>query len=68
MLSYYQNGSLYGATASQAYNVNTGPSVNTLVTIAAGQINANIAVKLSPFAETVNINITKYNLTTAIPA
>jgi hypothetical protein len=68
MLSYYQNGSLYGDTASQAYNVNTGPSVNTLVTIAAGQINANIAVKLSPFAETVNINITKYNLTTAIPA
>jgi len=31
-------------------------------------VNANINVKLSPFAENVNINITKYNLTTAIPA
>lgn len=68
MLGYYQNGSLYGATPSEAFNVNTGPSVNTLVSIAAGQVNANIAVKLSSFAEVVNINITKYNLTTAIPA
>jgi phage tail sheath protein FI len=68
MLGYYQNGSLYGATPGQAFSVNTGPSVNTAVTIAAGQVNANINVKLSPFAENVNINITKYNLTTAIPA
>ncbi len=68
MLGYYQNGSLYGTTPGQAFSVNTGPSVNTPVTIAAGQVNANIAVKLSPFAEVVNINITKYNLTTAIPA
>jgi len=68
LLGYYQNGSLYGATSNQAFSVNTGPSVNTLNTIAAGAINANISVKLSPFAETVNINITKYNLTTAIPA
>ena len=68
MLGYYQRGSLYGATSDKAFSVNTGPSVNTLNTIAAGAINANIAVKLSQFAETVNINITKYNLTTAIPA
>jgi len=68
MLGYYQNGSLYGPTSNQAFSVNTGPSVNTLNTIAAGAINANISVKLAPFAETVNINITKYNLTTAIPA
>lgn len=68
MLGYYQRGSLYGATSGDAYSVNTGPAVNTIVTIAAGAVNANIAVKLSPFAENVNINITKYNLTTAIPA
>ena len=68
LLGYYQNGSLFGDTPSLAFNVNTGPAVNTSVTIAAGAVNANINVKLSPFAETVNINITKYNLTTAIPA
>ena len=68
LLGYYQRGSLYGATSNLAYAVNTGPSVNTLASIAAGAVNANLAVKLSPFAETVNINITKYNLTTAIPA
>ena len=68
LLGYYQRGSLYGATPNLAFSVNTGPAVNTIVTIAAGALNANIACKLSPFAETVNINITKYNLTTAIPA
>jgi len=68
LLGYYQRGSLYGPTPNQAFAVNTGPAVNTANTIAAGQINANIAVKLSPFAEVVTLNITKYNLTTAIPA
>lgn len=68
LMGYYQRGSLYGQTSDAAFSVNTGPAVNTINTIAAGAINANIAVKLSPFAETVTINITKYNLTTAIPA
>ena len=67
MLGYYQRGSLYGITPNLAYSVNTGPSVNTAVTIAAGAINANIAVKFSTFGEVVTINITKYNLSTAIP-
>jgi hypothetical protein len=67
LLSYYQRGSLYGKTANLAFSVNTGPSVNTLNTIAAGQIIADLSVKLSPSAELVTINITKYNLTTAIP-
>lgn len=68
LMGYYQHGSLYGLTSDAAFSVNTGPAVNTINTIAAGAVNANIAVKLSPFAETVTINITKYNLTTAIPA
>jgi hypothetical protein len=68
MLGYYQRGSLYGATAGQSFSVNTGPAVNTANTIAAGAIIADIACKLSPAAETVTLNITKYNLTTAIPA
>ena len=68
MLGYYQRGSLYGPTPAAAFSVNTGPSVNTANTIAAGQINANISVKLSSISEIVNINITKYNLNQAIPA
>jgi hypothetical protein len=64
---YWVNGSLYGATAQQAFNVNTGPQVNTPTTIANSQINALISVRLSPFAETVNINVAKYLTNATIP-
>jgi hypothetical protein len=58
MLSqYYNKGALYGANANLAFKVNVGPNVNTLSTIAAGQINAVLEVKRSPSAEYVNILI-----------
>lgn len=65
--TYYSRGSLYGATAGDAYIVNVGPQVNTNSTIAAGQMNANVSVRLSPFGEFVNINLTKYTTTASLP-
>lgn len=47
-----------------AYSVDTGSDVNTPATIAAGQLNANIAVSMSPAAETVQININVVPITT----
>lgn len=67
MLStYWQIGALYGANPSAAYKVDVGPSVNTPVTIAAGQLNAVMSVKRSPFAELVNITIANVPLLQAL--
>jgi hypothetical protein len=60
--SYWQLNALYGATANDAYQVNIGPSVNTPATIAAGQLNATLEIKRSPFAEFSNITISNVPL------
>ena len=65
--AYWLRGSLYGPNAGSAYIVNTGPSINTPATIAAGQINAVVSLKMSPFGEFVNISIAKYSVTAALP-
>lgn len=64
---YWIRGSLYGLTASDAFSVNTGSQVNTPVTIAAGQINAQVALKMSPFGEFVTINVVKYAVNATLP-
>ena len=64
---YWVDGSLYGATAQDAFSVNTGPQVNTPTTIANNQINAVVSVRLSPFGETVNINVVKYLSNAVVP-
>jgi len=65
--SYWMRKSIYGDTASAAYSVNCGPQVNTPATIAAGQINAQVNLKMSPFGEFVTINVTKYAANANIP-
>jgi phage tail sheath protein FI len=62
----YSAGIIYGATAEQAYNVDTGPSVNTPETIAAGELRAVVAVRPSPFAELVTILIVKTPITETV--
>jgi phage tail sheath protein FI len=63
LLNFYNEGSLYGGTSDQAFTVDTGPSVNTPQTIAAGEIHAVLRVKMSPFAELVVIEIVKRLIT-----
>lgn len=65
--SYWMRKSIYGDNASAAYSVNCGPQVNTPATIAAGQINAQVNLKMSPFGEFVTINVTKYAANANIP-
>jgi hypothetical protein len=65
---YYAKGSLYGATPAQAFSVNTGPTVNTPVTVAARQINAVESVRMSPSADQVNILIIRYPVTQPLAA
>lgn len=58
-LDFYDDGALYGATPAEAYRVDTGPGVNPVEDLANGILRAVIAVKVSPFAERVIIEITK---------
>lgn len=60
LASYYAKGSLYGATPAQAFQVNTGPTVNTPQTITNRQLCAIESVVMSPSTESVDIAITKY--------
>ena len=66
--SLWKQGALYGATPSQAFSVNTGPAVNTPITIAARQVNAAVSARLSPTAEMITLNITAYAVNQSIAA
>lgn len=59
-------GALYGDTPDDAFDINTSPSVNTIETIANGELHAILAVKMSPHAELVEIEIVKVALTEAL--
>lgn len=59
MLTRYSMGQLFGTSADQAFVVDTGPTVNTLVTISNNELHAAVSYKNSPMAEWVQINIIK---------
>jgi hypothetical protein len=58
-LEHYRRGALYGATPDEAFAVDTGSTINSAETIAAGEVHAVIRVKTSPAAEWVQISIVK---------
>jgi len=64
----WDQGALYGATAEDAFQVNVGAQVNTPATIANGELHAILMVKMSPFAEWVEIEIVKVATTQALAA
>lgn len=66
LLPFWASGSLYGMTPEEAFSVNVGPNVNTEATIADGQLRANIALKMSPFAEEVVLELVKTRTTEVI--
>jgi len=66
MLDHYSAGDLFGDTPSDAFSVDTGPAVNTLVTLANNELHAVVRVKMAPFAEYVVIQIAKRQVTQAL--
>jgi hypothetical protein len=66
--SYWMSNSIYGQTPANSFNVNVGAALNTPATIAAGQINAQVNLRMSPFGELVTVNVTKYSITSNLPA
>ena len=68
LAGYWESDALFGATAQEAYSVDTGSSVNTPDTIANGELHAVISVRMSPDAEWVVIEIVKVASNVALPA
>lgn len=66
LMPFWSAGSLYGATFQEAAIVDTGPQVNTEETIAAREIRAVMALRMSPFGERVTVEISKVATTEAI--
>lgn|SRR5215469_14117995 len=66
MMDHYNSGDLFGDTPDQAFAVDTGPSVNTLQTLANNELHAIVRVKMAPFAEWVQIQIAKRQVTQAL--
>jgi len=60
---YYTEGLLYGATASDAFNVDVGPTVNTPDSLARNELKAHISVRCSPDAELVTVEIVNVPIT-----
>lgn len=68
LMSYYRMGALYGATAAQAFSVDTSAAINTPTTLQAGQLNATVSVRLAPGAQQVTIVLNAVPITTSVPA
>jgi hypothetical protein len=64
--TYYQRGALYGKTASDAFVVDVSPDVNTPALLAAGQLTALCSVRMSPFAQLVQITLNVVPITQAL--
>jgi hypothetical protein len=65
-LRYFTGDALYGETAEDAFRVETGDAVNTPESIADGQLRAILLLKVSPFAEFVEVQIVKQAITEAL--
>jgi phage tail sheath protein FI len=59
-------GALYGGTPAEAFFVETGPAVNSPATIAAGELHAQVAMRTSPSAERIIIDVVKIPVTQSI--
>ena len=67
-LRYYNASALFGDTPEEAFSVDTGAQVNTIATIAAGEIHAVIRLRCSPSGEWVSIEIIKVPVERAVAA
>lgn len=65
-MDYYQSRQLFGDTANQAFNVDTGPGVNTLLTIAANELHAVVSLRMAPMAEFIQIEVVKRSVTEVV--
>lgn len=63
LLDYYRQDALFGDTAADAFAVDVGDAVNTPETLAAGELHATLAIRVSPAAEMVVVEIARTAIT-----
>jgi phage tail sheath protein FI len=63
---YWSRGSIYGDSASEAFAVDTGPTVNTPATLANNELHAVVGLRVSPFAELAYVEVVKVPITEAL--
>lgn len=68
LTNLYNQGALYGLTPADAFFVNVGSSVNTPATAAARELLASVAVRMTPGAVQVVIDVTKYPVGSGLPS
>lgn len=65
---FYAVGALYGSTANDAFEVDTGSTVNPQTLLQQGILSAAVSVRMSPFAQLVKIVINSVPITTSLAA
>jgi hypothetical protein len=55
-----------GNPIDPGYSVDTGPTVNTVATLALGEVNIAVAIRVSPVGELIRLNITKVAIAAAV--
>ena len=63
LLGFWRDGALFGTTPREAFTVNVGGNVNTPESLRAGNLQAELGVRVSPFAELVRIAIVRSAIT-----
>jgi phage tail sheath protein FI len=66
LLADWNAGEIYGATSSDAFQIDAGPTVNTPASLATNTLIANISVRPSPMAELIKIQIVNVPITQAV--
>jgi hypothetical protein len=66
MMDFFRGRQLFGATPPEAFNVDTGPAVNTLQTIANNELHAVVSVRMATMAEWVQIEVVKVPVTQSL--
>lgn len=59
---YYRRGDLYGATSAEAFDVDTGPLLNPLAQLAAGQGTAKVRFHPSPFLRDLDVTLQRHRI------
>ncbi len=67
LLNFLKAGALYGVSANDAFSVDVGSTTNTPASLSAGLLQANLAVRMSPFAQLVKIVINAVPITQSLP-
>lgn len=66
LLAWFQLGALYGNTPDAAFYVDTGDQVNTPETIANHELHAVVSLRMSEFAEFIELRLIKRSISEAV--